>query len=124
MAAIPIHPTDVESPEPLLSSHQRPKNAASTSPSQLLRLRTWGVAFTLIFILDLSSSLIDTPLLRICESIICQNYYRLMDPSMISKNGSIEEKHCKINPVQEELALLFGCLSFFNYLPGAYQIKL
>lgn len=122
MAAISVHHTDMESPDSPLPSHQRPTNAAGTSSPKRLRLRTWGVVFVLVFLLELSGSLNDTPFLRICESIICKNYYKITDPSIIGNDGVVEERHCKTSPVQEELALLVGWLSFFNYLPGAHLL--
>ena len=52
------------------------------------------------------------------ESIICSEYYGITDPSLLSSNGYVEERYCKVAPIQEELALLRGWQDFFDYLPG------
>lgn len=122
MAETSLHPTDIE-----FATNSRsllPKNAGTTSPSRRLRLRAWAVTLTLIFILDLSNGFSDTPWLRICESIVCRNYYKAVDPNVIRNDGSIEEKHCKINPIQEELAFVVGWVPFFDLLPGEHVLLL
>lgn len=113
-----VHPTDDEFA--IHSYSPLPKNVGTTSPPRRLQLRTWVVTLSLIFILDLSSGFVETPWLRICESIVCRNYYKFVDPKVIRNDGSIEEKHCKNNPIQEELAYIVGLVPFFDTLPGAH----
>lgn len=72
----------------------------------------------LVFLLDLSASLMTAPNMRIMESILCHDFYKKAKPSLIGSHGVVDEKYCKINPVQENLAFLNGWDSFFANLPG------
>lgn len=124
MASVPVLPTDLEASERPDSSHPTLANTATTSPARRLRWHALGITFTLIFLLDLAGGFGDTPWLRICESIVCRNHYKAVDPSLIGHNGAVDEEYCKINPVQDELAFLFGWSSFFDYLPGAHSLPI
>ncbi|KAI5787895.1 major facilitator superfamily domain-containing protein [Pyronema domesticum] len=59
-----------------------------------------------------------TPQIRLFESIICENYYKAHDPSVIRPDGSIPEALCKVESVQGELAMLDGFKSLFMNIPG------
>ncbi|KAI5814503.1 major facilitator superfamily domain-containing protein [Pyronema omphalodes] len=59
-----------------------------------------------------------TPQIRLFESIICENYYKAHDPSVIRPDGSIPEALCKVESVQGELAMLDGFKSLFTNIPG------
>ena len=72
----------------------------------------------LVFLFDFSGSLTGASTLRIYESILCRSYYNIADPSQIDDGGVVDERLCKIDPVQEELAALTGWESFFDTLPG------
>jgi hypothetical protein len=60
-----------------------------------------------------------TPQIRLFESIICENYYKAHDPSVIRPDGSIPEALCKVESVQGELAMLDGFKSLFMNIPGS-----
>lgn len=73
----------------------------------------------LITIVDVGSIMVTAPQIRIFESIICYNYYKRQDPGVIG--GEIIPEHlCKINVVQEEIALLDGWQTLFDNVPGMY----
>ena len=57
-------------------------------------------------------------LFTVYESIICSEYYGVSDLSLLGSNRYVEERYCKVAPIQEELALLRGWQDFFDYLPG------
>lgn len=80
-----------------------------------------GLVLTIVFAADLAGSISKAPLIRIYESIICNEYYKDADPSLLSENAHVEERHCKVATVQEELALLRGWQEFFDYLPGKFH---
>lgn len=73
---------------------------------------------SLIFLLDVSGTIIAAPAVRILESILCHDHYKKFDPSRIGNNGAVEEKYCKIDQVQEMVAFLNGWDTFFANLPG------
>jgi hypothetical protein len=84
------------------------------------RMRRWTIALIVCLILavDLPSVLQSSPILRIVEDIFCKQHYSKNDPSGFFVNGVVDEKNCKIDSVQAEVAFLKGWLSFFDHLPG------
>jgi len=62
--------------------------------------------------------LMALPLNRVIELRYCQEYYWQHDPSMIDPNGSIPEKLCKLNGIQQQLAWLQGALDILQALCG------
>ena len=71
-----------------------------------------------VIILDVGSALSFAPMQRLLESSICRSYYLEHDPSMVSSDGSVDEKFCKVRQVQTELAMIRGYLSMFDNAPG------
>ena len=105
---------------PLLRSFPRdPEDGPDvpTSRTQRSSYYVLGLVLTIVFAADLAGSISKAPLIRVYESIICSAHYKSADPSLI-ENGQVEERYCKVAPVQEELALLRGWHDFFDYLPG------
>ena len=111
---------DEETPEriPFINS---PQPAEPTLPLRRCRFQiyTLSILLSIIFLLELSDTIAAVPTTRLFESIICRNFYKIADPSLIGNDGAVEEEHCKTNPVQEELAFLNGWKGFFDNLPGA-----
>ena len=56
---------------------------------------------------------------EIIESIVCRQYYDAHDPGRFP-GGKIPEKHCKIDAVDGEVALIQGLLMSFYMVPGEY----
>lgn len=110
---------DDELPEhvPFLDPSHSPETTASF-PTGRFQLYTLGVIMVLVFVFDFTSSLTEASVLRIYESIICHDYYMVTDPSRIGDGGVVDERHCKVDAVQEELTVLTGWERFFNTLPG------
>lgn len=80
-----------------------------------------------ILLLALGDDLLDSPMARITEAVICYRYYETTDPSklLIGRDhigpgaiGGVDELHCKLDAVQTELALLRGWQSLFDSIPG------
>ena len=82
-----------------------------------------GLVLTIVFASDLAGSISKAPLIRVYESIICNEHYKIADPSGVQQSGQVDERYCKVAPVQEELALLRGWQDFFDYLPGMFSNK-
>lgn len=88
---------------------QRPLNplpeptAESSKPWILLV----GVLTILIALTDMGATLVNAPKTRLYESVICLHYYERADPSKIQNNGIVREELCKINAVQDTVAMLF-----------------
>ena len=95
-----------------------PVEATTSSRRGRFQLYTLGIVMVLVFLFSFSGSLVGASTLRIYESIICHSYYKTNDPSRIGDGGVVDERHCKVDAVQEELAVLTGWENFFNTLPG------
>jgi hypothetical protein len=72
----------------------------------------------LITIVDVGAFLADPPRTRIFEANICLHHYRQHDASVIGADGTIPEKLCKIDAVQQKMAMIFGWQDMFDALPG------
>jgi MFS family permease len=60
---------------------------------------------------DIGDYLIQAPRLRLYESIICNEYYQTHNinlPQNVPFQGPIPEGHCKLNEIQDELAMIQG----------------
>lgn len=102
-----------------------PGPANSTQPpcsthSRGFRLYTLAIILSLVFWVDVAGSIEAAPTIRILESILCLDYYKRFDPSRVGNNGTVEEKYCKIDQVQELVAYLNGWDVFFVNLPGLF----
>ena len=74
-----------------------------------IRSAPW-VCLAIAFLSNLASRLIQLPLLRICELGVCRKHYAALNPSLIDQEGNVEERLCKLDSIQQEVAYLFGLL--------------
>jgi hypothetical protein len=65
------------------------------------------------------------PQLRIYEDIICRHYYdEIKGQGHIALSEDIDESLCKIDEIQEELAVIMGGLSVVESVPGkSYRLQ-
>ena len=105
---------------PLLEDFGRIHQDAGRSPAPSCQSYVLGLVLGIVFVTDLANSVSKAPLTRVFESIICQAHYEGPNAGFIGRNGNVDEQHCKISAVQQELALLRGWLDFFDYLPGLF----
>ncbi|KAF1836370.1 hypothetical protein BDW02DRAFT_646189 [Decorospora gaudefroyi] len=77
-----------------------------------------GLICVMVTVIDVGAFLAEPPQTRIFEANLCLRYYREHDPSAILGDGSIPEKLCKVDVVQQELASIFGWQALFDALPG------
>lgn len=104
---------------PLLEDEARAKDGvALNSSQQRFQRRVLGPVMLLVFLADFAAMLVTAPYTRLLESVVCYNFYSTVDPSIIGGDGSVDEHHCKVNPVQEEVAFLQTWQTFVNLLPG------
>lgn len=102
-------------PESARIAHAQPSSPSYTPG---FRLYVLTIMLGLVFLLDVGGTIAAAPSIRILESILCHDYYKEFDPSRIGKNGVVEEKYCKIDPVQGLMVYLNGWDGFFSCLPG------
>ncbi|KAL8820713.1 MAG: hypothetical protein Q9191_007459 [Dirinaria sp. TL-2023a] len=105
---------------PLLQEFARVHEDAGPPPAPSCQCYVLGLVLGTVFLTDLANSVSKAPLMRVFESIICQNHYAGPNAGFIGRAGNVDEQHCKISPVQQELALLRAWLDFFDYLPGLF----
>ncbi|KAF3938114.1 hypothetical protein ABW19_dt0207956 [Dactylella cylindrospora] len=76
------------------------------------------LAVVIIFVFDFANMLIQTPMIRIYEEIICRKYFDSQKSSLYPAGTEIPEDECKIAPVQRELALIMGMEPVFDAIPS------
>jgi hypothetical protein len=96
------------------ASLELPRAAKKTKPWVVLVV----LCLLLIAIVDMGAFLAEPPKTRIFEANICLEYYRAHDASVIDEHGNVPEKLCKIDAVQQKLAMIFGWQDTFDALPG------
>ncbi|KAI0114551.1 major facilitator superfamily transporter [Hypoxylon sp. NC0597] len=64
----------------------------------------------LILLTSLSESLYRLPLNRVIEKRLCREYYRTHGPSITHNGGTIDEKYCKLDAIQQSLAWYVGIM--------------
>jgi hypothetical protein len=76
--------------------------------------------FALSFFADVGGSLVDTPEVRLLEMAVCRDYYRKHDPSVIGEPplSYVDEKLCKVNEIQSDLAYIRAVKSLLMTIPG------
>ena len=84
------------------------------------RARVTILIALLIVAVDLPSVMFGASLVRILESIYCEQYYTAHDPTKIGLNGKVAEDLCKIEEVQSQLSSLRGWTGFWSHLPGLF----
>ncbi|KAJ8112694.1 hypothetical protein OPT61_g5000 [Boeremia exigua] len=78
------------------------------------------MAFALVAIIDMGAFLAEAPRTRVYEANICLGYYRETNPSVIGADGTIPEKLCKVDEVQQKMAMIFGWQDMFDAIPSIF----
>ena len=82
--------------------------------------KTFICVLCLQFLISFAKHIIEVPTIRLLEIAICNRYYRSHQPihQVAFSARQIDERQCKIPPVQNELAFLVGWRFAFDALPG------
>jgi MFS family permease len=78
------------------------------------------LAFALVAIIDIGAFLGEAPRTRVFEANICLGYYQETDSSVIGEDGTISEKLCKVDAVQQKMAMIFGWQEMFDAIPSIF----
>ncbi|KAI0109611.1 major facilitator superfamily domain-containing protein [Nemania sp. FL0031] len=111
-------------PQPHSSTNSLNETAGDTVPDAGLKSRLYPRAvffiFALSFVADLGGSLVDTPEVRLLEMAVCRDYYLSHDPSVIGPPplSYVDEKLCKVNEIQVDLAYIRAMKSLLMTVPG------
>ncbi|KAF3011126.1 hypothetical protein E8E13_011416 [Curvularia kusanoi] len=98
---------------PFLKKHTAPPK---TKPWVVMVI----LAFALVAIIDMGAFLAEAPRTRVYEANICLRHYRETDPSVIGADGTIPENLCKVDEVQQEMAMIFGWQEMFDAIPSIF----
>jgi hypothetical protein len=88
--------------DPLLAPIRR----TASSPTKDQTTKTVLCSLVTVAFISMSYAFIEAPIYRLYESVICKRYYREHEPSVISPAGRIPEERCKMDSIQQELAVL------------------
>lgn len=77
-----------------------------------------ALVFLLIACVDVGAYLAEAPKTRVYEANLCLRYYEKHDTSKIGPDGNVEEELCKIDPVQQKMASIFGWQETFDAIPS------
>ncbi|KAL1596410.1 hypothetical protein SLS60_009056 [Paraconiothyrium brasiliense] len=114
----------LEEGAPLLSAMEPASREPSPAPlpEHSTKKKPWKVLVFLIFVLitivDVGAFLAEPPKTRVFEANICARWYEENDPSKLGKDGAVPEALCKIDEVQQKLAMIFGWQDTFDAIPG------
>jgi hypothetical protein len=111
----------------LLSATDALNSADSTISStvaQRERSKSWillvSLACVLIAMIDMGRSLAEAPRIRVYEANLCLAHYRQHDPTVIGTDGTVPEQLCKIDAVQQKMAVIFGWQETFDAIPSIF----
>jgi hypothetical protein len=108
------------SPPPTeISNSAFPSSQTFLKPSRRSITTLW-ILLTILFLQTMSVKLMSLPLNRVIELRYCQNYYAEHDPGLIGPDGSVKEKLCKIDAVQQRLAWTQGMVETGHVVCGMY----
>ena len=109
------------SPPALHESLTQPKPRKEINP-KINETRPWRLLVTLIVLLivafNLGGFLSEPPKIRIYEANLCVRYYERNDVSKVRPDGSVDEALCKVNEIQQHVAMGFGWQDTFDAIPG------
>ncbi|KZM19038.1 uncharacterized protein EKO05_0001168 [Ascochyta rabiei] len=115
-------PQTVDSPRASSEEEGLPFLAHTTAVGE--KKKPWVImvvlAFALVAIIDMGAFLAEAPRTRVYEANICLRYYRENDPSVVGVDGAILEKLCKVDAVQQEMAMIFGWQEMFDAIPSIF----
>jgi hypothetical protein len=77
--------------------------------------------FVIMILVSTSYAIAEAPLYRLYESVICTKYYREHDPSVIGKDGTVPEAMCKLDSIQQALAIILTKQVQFNFWACQYM---
>ncbi|KAK5711261.1 hypothetical protein LTR15_012551 [Elasticomyces elasticus] len=125
MSSLQDHSPDETSP--LLPSTPRTATNVTQSRYWLSRKQLTLVLILLVILASSGDQIQESPQTRICESVMCYHYYEDTDPTKLLLDrssvgpgaiGGVEEAYCKVNAVQEQLAMLRGYQQLLDGLPS------
>lgn len=109
-----------EIPQVLCPSPSKPSFRSAISPYYPHVPILIGI---LCFVADLGGGLTNAAEVRLLELAVCRDYYRTHDRSVIGPPplANVDEKFCKLDEIQANLAYLRAWRGVFLMIPGKQQ---
>ncbi len=76
----------------------------------------------LMLLVNLAASLYQLPLNRVIERRLCRAYYGARDVGLIGPHGGIDEKLCKLDEIQQDLARIQGVMETAWVVGGGWPM--
>ena len=103
-----------------------PEDAQSSSISSGRNHDSHKIVFILtvfMSVFTIGGYMLVIPLTRVYEDIICHRYYEALKGTMhVDLNEYLDERNCKKDEIQSELAFVNGILHALSAVPGSYQL--
>jgi hypothetical protein len=104
--------TSREEGAPLLSPTDAEYN--QELPTSKPRKKPWIILVVLVFLLivvvDIGAYISEPPKTRVYEANLCLRHYQKVDPTQIRDDGTVPEALCKVDDVQQAMAMMYGTL--------------
>jgi hypothetical protein len=97
-----------EPSDPLAPSQPEDNDGQKSELSKSTRLRLLITLIVILLSFEIGGQMITGPMVRVIETIACDNYWRHHDPARLPATGHLPEHLCKIAPVQTEVATVKG----------------
>ncbi len=81
------------------------------------RIAPW-ICIRFAFVSNLARQLIETPSLRVYELGACRADYAKHEPSVIGRDGNVEEHLCKTKEIQHQLAYVIALIETLAIVAG------
>lgn len=105
---------------PLLQDYEQSRDTEQPPPAAPQhRYYVWVISISLcaVFLVQIGEVMLQSPLVRALEDILCRKYYESMQPLGTRISLPIPEQDCKMPAVQGQLAMLRGWDSAFSCIP-------
>jgi len=116
-ALLPPSP-DKSEPADQLSIWEWPAHGAFAVKNFIFENPILICTFCLQFCTYFAKHMVEVPMIKLFEQAICNRYYATSDELVHATGQPVEERFCKIPPIQNELAGLVGLKFTFDALPG------
>jgi hypothetical protein len=94
--------------DPLAPSQSEDSDGRNLGLPKSTRLRLLITLIAILLSFEIGGQMITGPMVRVIETIACDNYWRRHHPARLPATGHLPEHLCKIAPVQAEVATVKG----------------
>jgi len=116
----PVAEGRMEETSPLLSTSPLTTPPTWKGDRHQYHRRAYVVIFFLLTAVNLGVAVFEPAQARLFESVYCRAWYQEHDPALVTPGGVVAEVHCKIPPVQRDVASLTGWKQTLDVMPALF----